>query len=98
MRNLTLLESISVSGAMYGACHIDDYNQPSFVTVDNTLKTDPVLLAMQALNAAVWGCASGMSGGFQGCVMGAAIGATGQTMATVLADTYTMYQNAKNKK
>ncbi len=93
MRTLTNKESSLASGATYGVCEYDDY---TWVTVNPVKPTDPVLIALEAVNAAAWGCIGGaVRGGIAGCIIGGVIGASGKTMAVVLADTYKMYLDAQ---
>lgn len=97
MRDLYIDEFNRVSGATYGVCTIDDY-MPNYVTIDISPETDPIIIAMKAINAAAWGCAGGavMGGGVIGCGIGAFIGGGGSLMETAIIDAYKMYLDAKH--
>ncbi len=97
MKNIPTKYLNLISGATYGVCTIDDYI-PNYVTIDSSPETDPIIIAMKAINAAAWGCAGGavMGGGIIGCGIGAFIGGGGSLMETAIIDAYKMYIDAKH--
>lgn len=93
MRSLSLQEIPSVSGAEFIADTSYQWTLPA-----PPPSSDPVAIALQAVNAAVWGCIGGaIRGGVPGCVIGGVIGAAGKTVSMLVEDAYDSYWNAQQK-
>jgi len=97
MRGLSLQETLGISGAAVGLA--DQYDPDWWIIPEPAPTytfTDPVLLAIDAGTAFVFGCIGGaISGGVPGCLISGTIGATGKTVTTLLEDAYNSYISHK---
>jgi len=97
MRSLSLQEISGVSGAAVG---LADQYDPNWWIIPEPAPTysftDPVLIAIDAGTAFVFGCIGGaINGGVPGCLISGTIGAAGKTVTTLLEDAYKNYINNK---
>lgn len=99
MRSLTNAEYERVTGA--GVPGLADMYDPDWWIIPEPAPTynftDPVLIAIEAGTAFVFGCIGGaIKGGVPGCLISGTIGATGKTVTTLLADAYNSYTANKH--